>query len=68
MVKEIVDHLLMVLFKKCNMDADKTVPAVNISLARFIGGLKNQVITGNIQGAWDKDKLVVVVTAVGVTL
>ena len=58
----------MVLFKKDNMDADKPVPVLNITLVRFIGFPQNQVITGNIQGVWDPDISVAAVTAVGVPM
>ena len=49
MVKEVLDHLPVVLLTKDNMDADKPVPMVNIPLIRFIGGTTRQVITGSIQ-------------------
>ena len=41
---------------------------VNLLPVTFIGGPKNQVRTGNIQGAWDPDRLVAVLVSVGVTL
>ena len=50
------------------MDADKPFPVVNLTLVRFIGFPKNQVITGNIQGAWDSYISVAEVTAVGVPM
>ena len=43
------------------MDADKTFPVVNLAPLRFIDGPSKQVITGNIQGAWDPDRSVAVV-------
>ena len=48
------------------MDADKPVPVVNLPPVIFIGGPSKKVITGKIQGAWDTDRSVAVVTAVGV--
>ena len=39
---------------------------VNLPTVNFIGGPTKQVITGNIQGAWDTYILVAVITAVGV--
>ena len=41
---------------------------VNIPPVRFIGGPTNQLRTGNIQGDWDPDISVSVVTSVGVTV
>ena len=66
MVKERADHQPVVLFTKENLDADKAFPVVYLPPVRFIGGPTNQGITGNIQGAWDKNRSEVVVTAVGV--
>ena len=56
----------MVIFTKENMDSDKPVPVVILPPVRFIGGTSNQVRTVNIKGAWDPDRSVAVVTAVGV--
>ena len=61
MVKEGAEHHPVVLLKKDNMDADKTFPVVNLAPLRFIDGPSKQVITGNIQGAWDPDRSVAVV-------
>ena len=66
MVKEGADHQPMVLFKKENTDADKRVPVINCPPVRFIGAPPKQGITGNIQGEWDPDILVAVITEVGV--
>ena len=41
---------------------------VNIPPVIFIGGPTKQGITGNIQGAWDLDKSVAVVTFMCVTV
>ena len=46
------------------MDSDKPVPVVNLPPVSFIGGTSKQGITGNIQGAWDPDRSVALVTAV----
>ena len=65
-VRAEADHQTVVLFTKDNMDADKPVPVVNLPPVSFIGGPSNQVRTGYIQGVWDPDISVAVVTAVGV--
>ena len=49
------------------MDADKPVTVLNLPPVRFIGGPSNQLIKGNIQGAWELYISVAVVTAVVVT-
>ena len=43
----------MGLFTKDNMDADKTIPVVNIPTLKFICVLTSQGRIGSIQGAWD---------------
>ena len=53
LVKELADHIPVVLFTKEIMDTDNSDPVVNIPPVIFIGGLSNQLITGNIQGSWD---------------
>ena len=68
MVKEVVDHLSLVIFTKENMGAYKPVPVVNLPPVRFIGGPSRQGISGNIQGDWDPDISVALVTVMGVTL
>ena len=40
----------MVLLTKYSTEANKHVTVVNLPLVRFIGGPKNQGITGNIKG------------------
>ena len=66
MVKERDDHLPGVPFTKECMDADKTVPVVNIPPVRFIGGHSKKVKTGKIQGYLELEILVAVITTVGV--
>ena len=66
MVKEGEDHLPGVPFTKDCMDADKTVPVVNIPPVRFIGGHSKKVKTGKIQGYLELEILVAVITTVGV--
>ena len=61
MVKERADYQPVVLFTRENMDANK--PPV-----RFIGGPKRQKITGSMQGAWDPERPVAVITTLGVLL
>ena len=56
----------MVLFTKEIMDADKPVLVVNLPPLSFLGGPTQQRITGSIQGYWDPERLVTVVTTVGV--
>ena len=48
------------------MDADKSVPVLNIPPVMFIGGTINHIISGIIQGSWDPEILVSVITTVGV--
>ena len=66
MVKEGSYHQPVVLFTKENMNVDKPFPVVNLPPVRFIGGPSKQGITVNIQGVWEPDISVVVVTSVGV--
>ena len=40
MVKEVADHLPVVLCTKDNMDEDKPVPVINLPPVKFIGGPK----------------------------
>ena len=56
----------MVLFTKDIMDTDKHIQVVNLPPKRFIGIVTKQVRTGNIQGAWDTEILVDVITTMGV--
>ena len=56
----------MVLFTKEGMDADKPFPLVNIPPVGFIGVPKNKGGTCNIQGYWDPEILVYVITTEGV--
>ena len=56
----------LVLLKIESMYSDKSVPVANVPLVIFIGGPTNQRRTGNIQGAWDPEILVAVITMVGV--
>ena len=42
LVKEVANHMPVVLFTKESMDAYKPVPLVNIPPVRFMGGPKNQ--------------------------
>ena len=37
-LKEIAEHLSVVIFTKEKTEADKPVPVVNLSTVRFIGG------------------------------
>ena len=46
------------------MDADKPVPVVNISPVRFIGGPKIHIRIVSIEGSWDIERLVAVITTV----
>ena len=48
------------------MDADKSIPVVNIPPMRFICVPTKQVITGNTQGAWDPEISVAMNNTVGV--
>ena len=66
MANEVAEHQTVVIFTKLNMDIDKPVPVVNLPPVMFICGISKQVRTGNIQGAWDPDRSVAVVTSVGV--
>ena len=58
----------MVLFTEDNMDADKPIPVVIIPPERFIGIPTRQGITGSIQGSWDPEISVAVITTVGITV
>ena len=66
MIKERVEHQPVVLFKKDKMDADKPVPVVILLHMRFIGGPTRHKITGSIQGSWDPEISVAVITTVGI--
>ena len=66
MVNEGVYHHPVVLFTKENMDVDKPVIVLNLPPVKFKGIPSKQGRTGNIQGAWDPDILVSVITNVGV--
>ena len=66
MLKEVAEHHPVVLFTKENMDVDKHFSVVNIPTVRFIYGSSDQGITDNIQREWDPDRLVAVITAMGV--
>ena len=66
MVKEIADHLPVLMFTKNSIDADKPVPVVNLPPLRFKGCPTSQGITGSIKGYWDPEILVAVINAVGV--
>ena len=48
------------------MNADKTFPVVNLPSVRFISGPARHERTGRIQGAWDPEISVYVITMVGV--
>ena len=63
--KEVGGHFPVVLLKKESTDEDKPVPVVNLPSVRFIYGHTNKGITGNIQGYWDPEILVSMVTVVG---
>ena len=54
----------MVLFTKENMVSDKPVPLVILPPVRFIGGPTRQVRTGRIQGSWDPERSIYVITTV----
>ena len=43
----------MVLFTRYNMDADKPVPVVNLTLVRFMGVPKRHTRSGIIQVIWE---------------
>ena len=66
MVKCGAYQLSVVLFTKENIDVDKPIPVVNIPPVSFIGGPITQVILGIIQGYWDPERLVAVITMVDV--
>ena len=56
----------MVLFTKENMDADKPVPVVILPPLVFIGVPTRHRRTGSIQGSWDPEISVAVITTVGI--
>ena len=56
----------MVLFTKESLDVDKPILVVNLPLVRFIGGIQNQERTCNIQGVWDPERWLSMITTVGV--
>ena len=66
MVKGGAYDLPVVLFTKESMDADELVPVVYLPTVRFIGGTTSQGRTGNIQGDWDPEILLLVIATVGV--
>ena len=66
MVKEIADHLPVIIFTKYNIDTDKPAPVVNILPVRFIGVLTSQGIKISIKGAWDPERSVAVINTVEV--
>ena len=66
MVKEGGEQQPVVLFTKENTYENIPVIVVNIPLVRFIAPPSKQERTENIQGAWDTDRLVAVIAAVGV--
>ena len=66
MVKEGEDNHPVVIFNKEKMDADKPVPVVNLPPARFIDVPTRKVRTGSIQGSYDPERPVAVITTVGV--
>ena len=55
----------MVLFTKENMDTDKPVPVVILPPVMFIGIPTSQLRTGSIQGSWEPEIPVAVITTVG---
>ena len=50
------------------MDGDKPVPVIVLPSVRYIGGPIMQVITGIIQGLWDPEISVAVITTAGIPL
>ena len=48
------------------MDTDKPVPVVILPPVRFIAGPRSQGITGIIQGYWDPEISVAIITTVGI--
>ena len=56
----------MVLFTKYNMDADEPVPEINFPPVGFIVGPTRHGRTGRTQVSWDTERLVVMITTVGV--
>ena len=58
--------MIVVLFTKKIMYAYKPVPVINLSPVRFIGSLTKQGIKENIQGAWYTERLVALISTVGV--
>ena len=65
LVKEVADHLPVVISTKKN-DADKPVSVVSLPSVSFIDDSTNKVIIVNIQGTWDPDILLTVITMVDV--
>ena len=47
------------------MDADRPTQVVNLPPVRFIGAPTIQRRTGSIQGAWEPERLLAVITTVG---
>ena len=68
MAKEGKYHLSVVLFTKYILDAYRPILVGNIPPLKFVGGPTKQVRSVNIQGSWDLDTSIAVVTAAGVPL
>ena len=64
MVKGGVDHHPVVILTKDNMDAYKPVPVVILPPVRFIYRQTSKVTKGIIQGVWDPEIPVAVITMV----
>ena len=61
-----IDHQTVVLFTKESLDVEKPILVVNTVPLNFAGCPSNQGRRVNIQGAWDIDISVAVVTSVDV--
>ena len=68
MVKERADHQPVVTFTNENMGAYKPVPVVIIPPVRFIGCPARKGRTVSIQGSWDPERSVAVITTVGIPM
>ena len=68
LVKEGAYHMPVVLSTKDILDVEKPILVVNITPLNFSGGTTKQGRTGNIQGACDPYRSVVVVTSVVITV
>ena len=66
MVNKGADHQPVVIFTKYNMDADKPVTVVNLPPVMFKGSFTRQARNGIIQGSWDPERSVAVITMVGI--